>query len=205
MGKQISKNIPRILALFVVAILISSLGVASKSSDDWNSGDSHSNNPQVDMRMDSDGPESLGDGDWMGFLKDFHPENVTHENKTSDRDNNYDGHGCNGPSCGGPGYGGYGGAVVPIPMYGGPMGGPMGGSMGGSMGGPMYGSEPSMLGSEPSTIATAVPLEPTVCKSKVSSSKCHKDKCALSKHKHKHKHHDKNKHHDKKHKAKKHC
>jgi hypothetical protein len=101
---------------------------------------------------------------------------MTKENKTSDRDNN-----------GGPGYGGYGGAVVPVPMYGSPM-----------YGSPMYGSEPSMIGSEPST--TAVPnSESNVCKGKVSSSKCHKGKCALSKHKHKHKNHSN------KHKAEKNC
>ena len=200
MGKQISKNIPRILTLFVVAILISSLGVASRS--DWNSDDSQSDNPHddsqsytssqdskppVSVSMDSDGLGSLEGGDWMGFLKDFHPENMTQENKTSDRDKNGDrDNGCKGPGCGGPGYGGYGGyggAIVPMPMY----------------GSPMYGSEPPMFGGEPST--TAVPSEPNVCKSKVSSAKCHKDKCALSKHKHKHKH----KHHSKKHKAEKHC
>jgi hypothetical protein len=172
MGKQISKNIPRILTLFIVAILISSVVAAFDDRD--SSEDSH-DSPMASMNFDHD-LGKLGNGEWFKFLDQFHPENMTKENKTSDRDNN-----------GGPGYGGYGGAVVPVPMYGSPM-----------YGSPMYGSEPSMIGSEPST--TAVPnSESNVCKGKVSSSKCHKGKCALSKHKHKHKNHSN------KHKAEKNC
>lgn len=169
MGKQISKNIPRILTLFIVAILISSVVAAFDDRD--SSEDSH-DSPMASMNFDHD-LGKLGNGEWFKFLDQFHPENMTKENKTSDRDNN-----------GGPGYGGYGGAVVPVPMYGSPM-----------YGSPMYGSEPPMFGSEPST--TAAPSGPNVCKGNVSSSKCHKSKCALNKHKHKH--------HAKKHKAKKNC
>ncbi len=57
-------------------------------------------------------------------------------------------------------YGGpyYGGAVVPMSMY----------------SSPMYGSEPS---------TPTLPSKPNICKSKVSSPKCHKDKCAMNKHK----------------------
>jgi hypothetical protein len=130
----------------------------------------------------------LGNGEWFKFLEQFHPENMTKENKTCDRDeNNGDRDNNRGPGYGG--YGGYGGALVPAPMYGSPM-----------YGSPMYGSEPSMIGS--GTPATAVPnSEPNVCKGKVSSSKCHKGKCSLSKHKHKHKH----KNHSNKHKAEKNC
>ena len=184
MGKQISKNIPRILTLFIVATLISSVVAAFEDRD--GSDDSH-DSPMASMNFDHD-LGKLGNGEWFKFLDQFHPENITKENKTSDRDDN----GRDRDNNGGPGYGGYGGyggAVVPVPMYGSPM-----------YGSPMYGSEPSMFGSETST--TAVPnSESNVCKGKVSSSKCHKGKCALSKHKHKHKH----KNHSNKHKAEKNC
>ena len=184
MGKQISKNIPRILTLFIVATLISSVVAAVDNSDECD--DSH-DSPMASMNFDHD-LGRLGNGEWFKFLEQFHPENMTKENKTCDRDeNNGDRDNNRGPGYGG--YGGYGGALVPAPMYGSPM-----------YGSPMYGSEPSMIGS--GTPATAVPnSEPNVCKGKVSSSKCHKGKCSLSKHKQKHKH----KNHSNKHKAEKNC
>jgi len=179
MGKQISKNILRILTLFIVATLISSVVAAVDNSDECD--DSH-DSPMASMNFDHD-LGKLGNGEWFKFLDQFHPENMTKENKTSDRDENNGDRDNNR----GPGYGGYGGALVPVPMYGSPM-----------YGSPMYGSEPPMIGS--GTPTTAVPnSEPNVCKGKVSSSKCHKGKCALSKHKHKHKNHSS------KHKAKKNC
>ena len=177
MGKQMSKNLRRILTLFIVAILIASVGVAFGKQD--HEGDHDGDQP---VKMDFDGGSSFGD--WFGHFGDLTKGigKISEENKTHDRGYN-GGHDNGGPGYGGPGYGG---ALVPMPMYG---GSPM-------MGSPMYGNEPSISGSEPST--TAVPnSEPNVCKGKVSSSKCHKDKCALSKHKHKN--------HSKKHKAEKNC
>lgn len=185
MGKQISKNLRRILTLLIVATLIASIGVAFGKQLTGDPEENDQNDPVVTTQYD------IGDQSWSHILDQI-PKmgKISEENKTHDRDDN-GGHDNGGPGYGGPGYGGlgYGGALVPMPMYG-----------GSPMGSPMYGNEPSMLGSEPST--TAVPnSEPNVCKGKVSSSKCHKDKCALSKHKHKHKH----KNHSKKHKAEKNC
>ena len=182
MGKQISKNLRRILTLLIVATLIASVGTAfGKNLTDDNE-EHDQNEPIVSSTFEG------ADHSWQDMLEPFLKGKISEENKTHDRDDN-GGHDNGGPGYGGPGYGGfgYGGALVPMPMYG-----------GSPMGSPMYGNEPSMSGSEPS--ATAVPnSEPNVCKGKVSSSKCHKDKCALSKHKHKHKHHSK------KHKAEKNC
>ena len=212
MGKQKSQNIARILTLFIVATLISNFAVAVASpftidespTEHWST-DNHKlnddsklndRNPQSQsaenskLKFDGDSVmKSLQEGDWMKCLQNFNPENMTSENKTSESDEDHNGGDHNGGydrGSGGCGYGGCGVPVVPIPMYGSPMyGAPA----------PMYGT-PGMFGGEPSPI---VPSEPTVCKSKVSSSKCHKDKCVLSKHKHKHKHKSK------KHKAKKGC
>jgi hypothetical protein len=172
MGKQISKNLLRILTVFIVATLIVSVGAAFEEQQ---APDPGSNDGIV--KVDND----IGNQDWWHILEKIHPMeigNISAENKTHDRDDN-GGHDNGGPGYGGPGYGG---ALVPMPMY----------------GSPMYGSEPSMFGSESST--TAVPnSEPNICKGKVSSSKCHNGKCALSKHKHKHKNYSK------KHKAEKNC
>jgi hypothetical protein len=82
MGKQISKNIPRILTLFIVAILISSVVAAFDDRD--SSEDSH-DSPMASMNFDHD-LGKLGNGEWFKFLDQFHPENMTKENKTSDRD-----------------------------------------------------------------------------------------------------------------------
>jgi hypothetical protein len=253
MGKQISRNIARILTVFIVATLISSVALSERikyydPSDDLLNDNSHHSNDNSKQsndnskqgndnskqgndnsqqgndnsqrgndhsRQSTDSSQkvnfdvdnvlkNLNDGDWTGVLTNFNPEKTSA--RTSEKDHNGNGgsekdHNGNGGSednnggcdnCGydnggyNGGYGGYGGwgggygvAAIPVaPMY----------------GSPMYGNAPAMVGGEPST--TEVPSEPTV---KVSSSKCHKDKCVLSKHKHKHTHKSK------KHNAKKGC
>lgn len=200
MGKQISKNIPRILlTLFTVAILISNVGAASAFRNDFASdSDKEKDGSQpIDFNYE-DSLKDLSDGSFFSDLvKKIKPENNTEENKTREKDHDerdhdnggferdhdnggFFGGNCNGPGCGGPGCG------VPPMMYGGPMPGPM----------PMYGNEPPMMGNEPLTTAP----EP-VCKPKIGSHKSHKGKChSKAKASCKHKHKNKPKKHSKKHK-----
>jgi YVTN family beta-propeller protein len=93
------------------------------------------------------------------------------DNPSNAEDNNGESYIC------GPYSSGYGGTVVPVPIY-----------------SPMYGStmhSSPMYGNEPSTTAV-LNSESNVYKDKIFSSKCHKGKCALTKHKHKNrlKHHN---------------